>query len=118
VHEIGTDQPALLLRKGRVGGQGIFHFIGARLEYFDEIAVTALEILEDISQLFGSRFGIERQDSIDDMIRPRFVGGIEVSRLGRRPEWAHDNSCRIRAKIKTLTVQNLGSDKMSLESTE
>jgi len=118
VHEIGADQPTLLLCESRVGGQGFLHFIGACLEYFDEIAVATLEILEDISQLFGSCSGIERQDSIDDMIRPRLVGGIEVSRLGRRPEWTHDNSCRIRAKIKTLTVQNLGSDKMSLEWAE
>ncbi len=95
--------------------EGLLHLIGPRLECFAQIAVATLKILKDVSQLFGKRFGIKRQDSIDNMVRPRLVGGIEVSRFGRRLEWAHDDSCRIRAKIKTLTVQNLGSDKMSLE---
>jgi hypothetical protein len=49
------------------------------------------------------------------VVGPGLVGGIEVPRFGRRPERAHDHSCRIRAQIKILTVQNLRGDKMRMD---
>jgi hypothetical protein len=49
------------------------------------------------------------------MIRPRLVGGVEVSRFSRRLERADDHSCRIRAQIKTLPVENLDTNEKSFE---
>ena len=118
VQKIRPDQLALDRGEARMGRKRDFHLAGARLEGREEVAVATLKVLEDVGQLAACHLGIEREDALDNMVRPRLVGGIEVSRLGRRPEWTHDNSCRIRAKIKTLTVQNLGSDKMSLEWAE
>ena len=91
-----------------MGGKGVFHFVGARLECLQQVAMAAFEILEDIGQLAGRRLGIERQDPIDDMVRPRLVGGIEVPRLGRRLERAHDHPRRIGAQIESLPVQERG----------
>jgi len=115
VHEIGAHQPSLRLCEGRMGSKRLFHFIGARLEYLEQISMATLKVLENFGQLFVSRFRIERQDSIDDVIRPRLVCGVEIPRFGRRFEWAHDHSCRIRAQIQSLPIQRAGSDKMSFE---
>jgi phosphate uptake regulator len=49
------------------------------------------------------------------MIRPRLVGGVEIARFSRRLERANDHSCRIRAQIKTLPVENLNSNEKSFE---
>ena len=70
--------------------------------------MAALEILKNLGQLIVRRLGIERKDPIDDVVRPRFVGGIEVPRLGRRLERAHDDPGRIGAQIESLTVQERG----------
>ena len=115
MHEIGAHQPTLLLGEGRMFGKGLFHFIGARFEYLEQIAMAALKVFQDLGQLASCRFAIERQDSIDDMIRPRLVGGVEIARFSRRLERANDHSCRIRAQIKTLPVENLNSNEKSFE---
>jgi len=70
--------------------------------------MAVLKVLADFAQLISSRVGIECQDSIDDMIRARFISGVEIPRFNRRPEWADDHSCRVRAQKKTLPVENLG----------
>ena len=88
-----------------MGGEGLFHLVGARLEFLQQIAVAALKILQDIGQLAGRRLGIERQDAVDDMVRPCLVGGVEVARLGRRLERAHDHPRRIGTQIESLPVQ-------------
>src|SRR5580698_417430 len=117
MQEIGADQPALVLGECRVDRKGFFHFIGARLKYLEQIAVPALEVLEHLGQLAGSGFGIERHDSIDDVVRPCPVGGIEVPRFGCRLEWAHDHSRRIGAQIETLPVQKRRSRQDTLDLT-
>ena len=88
--------------------KGVFHFVGARLECLQQVAVAPLEILKDIGQLAGCRLRIERQDPVDDMVRPGLVGGIEVPRFGRRLERTHDDPRRIGAQIKSLPVQECG----------
>ena len=77
--------------------------------------MTALKVLEHIGQLPGGGVRIERQDSVDDMIGPCFIGGVEVSRFSRRLERADDHSCRIRAQIQTLPVENLDTNEKSFE---
>lgn len=105
VQEVGSDQLALYLAEGGMSKKGVFHFVGTRLECRQQVAVATLEILEDIGQLVGSHLGIERQDTVDDMVRPCLVGGVEVARLGRWLERAHDHPCRIGTQIECLPVQ-------------
>ena len=57
VEKIGADQLALDLGKGAVSRQGLFHFVGARFERLQQVAMAALEILQDIGQLAGSGLG-------------------------------------------------------------
>ena len=70
--------------------------------------MAALEILEHVGQLAGRGLRIERQDPVDDMVGARLVGGVEVARLGRRLERAHDHARRIGAQIESLPVQERG----------
>lgn len=115
VHEISAHQQSLLLCEPRMRGEGLFHLISARLEYLKHIAVATLEILNDFSKFFGGGIGIERQDTIDNMIRPLLVGGVQISGFGRRFKGADDHSDRIRAQVQSLPNQKGDSDKMSLE---
>jgi hypothetical protein len=86
-------------------GDGFLHLIGARFEYLEQIAMTILEVFQNLREFTGSRAGIERQDAIDDVIGARLVGRIEVPRFGRRLERPDDHSCRIRAQIEALPIQ-------------
>jgi hypothetical protein len=97
--------------------KGTFHFVGARLECRQQVAVAALEILENIGQLTGCRPGIHCQDPIDDMVRACLVGGIEIARFGRRLERAHDHPGRIGAQVESLPVQE-GDGQSALDSFE
>ena len=72
-----------------------------------QVAVTTLEILEDIGQLAGCRLRIQPQDTVDDMIRPCLVGWVEIAWFGRRLEWAHDHPGRIRAQIESCRFRNV-----------
>ena len=108
VKKVGTDQPPLFRRELHVCRNGIFHVIGARIEHLLEVPVPALEVLEDIVQLGGRRFGVEREDALDDVIGSRLVGRVEVSRFRRRLELAHDDSRGIRAQLRALSLQKLG----------
>ncbi len=70
--------------------------------------MAALEILEHLGQLATGRSGLQAQHAIDDMIGSRLVGRIEITGLGRRLERSDDDSGRVGAKMKRLTVQELG----------
>ena len=50
VQEIRADQLALHLGEIGMGGEGVFHFVGARLERRQQVAVAALEILQNFGQ--------------------------------------------------------------------
>src|ERR1700691_1994890 len=115
MHEIGAHQPTLLLCEARMGVKRLFHLIGARFECLEQIAMAALKVFADFGQLTSSRCRIERQDSIHDMICARLVRGVEIARFSRRLEWTDDHSCRVRAQIKTLPVENLDGNYMSFE---
>ena len=108
MQEIGTDQPALVLREGSVARESLLHFICARLEGLEQVAMTAEKVLEDVGQLRCNRRGIERQNPVDNMVRTRLVGWIEVARLGRGLEWAHNDPRRIGAQMQRLSVEECG----------
>jgi hypothetical protein len=97
VHEIGTDELPLNLSEAGMGLKRIFHFRSASLEGRQQISVATIEIIEHFSQNIGCNQRIERQDPVDDMIGPRLVRGIEVSRFGRGFERAHEDTRRVRA---------------------
>ena len=99
MHKIGADQLALHLGKNNMSSKGVFHFLGTRLECLQQVAVATLKILKNIAELVGRRLGIERQDPLDDMVRPCLVQRVEVPRFGRWPERAHDHSRWIGVQI-------------------
>ncbi len=70
--------------------------------------MPALEILQDIGELAGNGFGIERENPVDDMIGARLVGRVEIAGFGRRLERAHDHPRGVRTQIERLPVQEGG----------
>ena len=60
VQEIRADQLALHLGEDIVDDEGILHLVGTRLERRQQIAVTPLEVLQDIGQQMHRHGGIER----------------------------------------------------------
>jgi hypothetical protein len=113
MHKIGAYQTSLFDGVGDVFEESVFHFVGARFEYLNQIAVSALKVLENLGEFPRGGFWIQRKNPSDNMICAGFVSRVEIPRLYRRPERTHDHSCRIGAKIKALAVQKLGSDEMS-----
>ena len=105
VEKIGADQLALDFGKGAVSSQGLFHVVGARLERRQQVAVPALEILQDVGELAGNGLGIECENAVDDMVGACLVGRVEIAGFGRRLERAHDHPRGIRTQIERLPVQ-------------
>src|SRR5450755_3571921 len=118
VEKIGADQLPLHLGEGAVRRQYLFHDVGARLERLQEVAMPALEILQDIGELAGNGLGVEREHPVDDMIGASLVGRVEIARLRRRLERAHDDARRIGPKVKRLPVQESGLQQGALGSLE
>ncbi len=85
MQKIGADQLTLRPVEDGVRGESVFHFVGARFKYLEQVPVPALEILQDVGELAGRRLRIKRQNAVDDMVRSRLVGGIEITRLHGRP---------------------------------
>ena len=79
--------------------QRAFHFCSARLEYVDQIPVTAFEIVEHIAQLLYGSFGIEPKDPVNDTISPNLIGGVKASWFRCRFEGPDDDPCRVRTQI-------------------
>ena len=77
----------------------LFHFCGAGLEDLEQVPVTTFEICEHVAQLMRGRFDIEPKNPVDNMICPRLISWIEVSRLSRQFEGSDDDPSRIRMKI-------------------
>ena len=100
MQKVCSDQLTLGLGENRVGRKGDFHFVGARFEGRQKVAVATLKIFQHIGQLVGCDLGIERHDPLDDMVRAGIVGGIEVARFGRRLERAHDHPRRIGTQVE------------------
>jgi hypothetical protein len=61
--------------------------------------MTAVKIVEHLAQLLRGSFGIEPDDSADDMIGSNLIGGVEVAGFSCRFERSDDDPCRIRTQI-------------------
>ena len=107
MEEIGADQLALYQAEPGMVGKGAFHLVGAGLELSQQVTVPSLEVFQDIRQLRRCVLGAQGQNTIDDVIGPGLVGGIEVARFCGRLERPHDNPGRIGTKIESLPVQEL-----------
>ena len=113
MEKIGADQLALYQAKSGVIGKSIFHFAGAGLELSQQVAMSSLEVLQDIRQLGRRVLDAQGQDTVNDVIGPALVSGIEVSRFRRGLEWPHNDPGRIGTKIESLTVQELDLRQMT-----
>ena len=69
--------------------------------------MPALEIFQDLRQLRRCILISQGQNTVNDVVGPGLVSGVQVARLRGRLEWPHDNSGRIGSKIKSLAVQEL-----------
>ena len=78
--------------------------------------MSSLEVLQDIRQLGRRVLAAQGQDTVNNVIGPALVGGIEVSGFGGRLERPHDNPGRIGTKIESLTVQELDLRQMTPRS--
>ncbi len=78
--------------------QRLFHHLGAGLERLQQVAMPALEVLQDIGELAGNGFGIECKNPVDDMIGAGLVGRVEIpsSVAGER---AHNHARWVRTQI-------------------
>jgi hypothetical protein len=97
VEEVCACELALLLGEHVMRIERVFHLVGARLEYLQQVAVAALKILEHVGQLTGNGLRIKRKNPVNDVIGAGLISGIEVPRLGRRLKRPHDDPCRVRA---------------------
>ena len=86
----------------------LFHFVGARLERLQQVAMPALEILQHVRQLAGRGLRIERENPLDDMVGAGLVGRVEIARFGCRLERAHDHARGVGTQIERLPIQESG----------
>jgi len=86
----------------------LFHFVGTEPERLEEIAVTPLEVLQNVRQLAGRGIGIKLQNALDDMVGSGLVGRVEIARLRCRLERADDDPRRIGAQIERVPIQKSG----------
>ena len=108
VEEIGSDQAALRLVQYGMRFQRLFHLRSARLEDLEQVSVTPLEVLQHLGQLPRGNPRVEPNDSVDDMVRPRLIGRIEVSGLRRRLEGPDDDPGRIGTQMQCLAIRRIG----------
>ncbi len=104
--------------KSAVRREGFFHFVGTELKRLQQVAVPALEVLQHIRQLAGRGLRVERENALDDMIGPRLVGRVEISRFGRRLERAHDHAGGVGTQIESLPIEKGGLQGGALRSPE
>jgi hypothetical protein len=70
--------------------------------------MPALEVLQDISQLAGCGIRIELENTLDNMVGTRLVGGVEIARFGRRLERADDHARGVGTQVKRLPIEKSG----------
>ena len=107
VEKIGTDQLALHQAESGMIGKGPLHFVGAGLELSQQVGMPSLEIFQDIRKLRRRILSAQSQNTVNDVIGPGPVGGIQVAWFRGRLEGPHDNPGRIGTKIESLPVQEL-----------
>ena len=92
MQEICADQLALCLGKLCMGFQTILHVSGTGLKSLQKIAVASQKIRKYVSQLRRRHRVIERQNPVDDVVCPRFIRWVEISRFRRRFEWPYNDT--------------------------
>src|SRR3979490_2786933 len=118
VEKIGADQLALDFGKAAMRRQSLFHDVGAPSDRLQQVAMSALEILQDIGELAGNSFGIKGENPVDDVIGARLVGRVEIARFSRRLERSHDDARGIRPQVKRLAIEEGGLQQDALGSLE
>src|SRR5579859_1128914 len=78
VEEVGTDQLALHQAESGMIDKGLLHFPGAGLELRQQIGMSSLEVFQNISKLCRRILGAKRKNTVDDMVGPGLVCGIQV----------------------------------------
>lgn len=99
MQKICADQPALRLIQFGMRYERIFHLCRTRLKDLKKISMSAIEILEHVTQLLRRSFGIEPKHPVDNVVGPGFISRIEVSGLSRRLEGPDDDPRRVRTQI-------------------
>ena len=107
MEKIGPDQLALDRGETVMAGKGAFHLFCAGFELGQQVAMPALEILQNLPQLRRCVFRAQGQNAVNDMVGPGLVGGVQVARLGGRLERPHDDPGRIGPQIERLPVEKL-----------
>ena len=92
MQKICADQLTLRLGKLCMGIQTIFHVTGTGLKSLQKIAVASQEIRKHVSQLRRRHLMIERQNPVDDVVCPRLIRWVEISRFRRRIEWPYNDT--------------------------
>lgn len=82
-----------------MGFECLLHLLGAGLEDFEKISVTALKIFKHVVQLLRRGFRVQPEYPADDMVCSNPVGWVQVPRFNRRLEGPDDDPRRIRAQI-------------------
>ena len=80
--------------------KGVFHFVGARFECLQQIAMATLKVLKDIDQLAGRRLEIQREHGSFDAFFWRFVGGKRVVNKTNKIPPRTDASDAVAAELK------------------
>lgn len=82
-----------------MGLESLLHLLGAGLENFEKISVTAFKIFKHVAQLLRRGFRVQPQYPADDMVRSNPVGWVQIAGFNRRLEGPDDDPRRIRAQI-------------------
>jgi hypothetical protein len=108
VQEIGADQIPLCSRQNGMRLQRPLHLDGTPLEDLEQVPVPTFEVFQYVRQLLLGDMGVEAQDSADDVIGARLVGGLQIPGFGRRLERTHHDPGGIRPQIQSLSIQEHG----------
>jgi hypothetical protein len=108
IQKIGADQLTLGSGKDSMRCESFLHFIRAGLERLQQVTMSTFEIVQDVRELSGNGFWIERENPVDDMICAHFVGRVQVARFSRRLERPHYHPRGIGTQVKCLPVQEGG----------
>ena len=84
------------------------HLGRTHLEDLEQVPMAAFEVLEHVGQLLLGGIGVKVQNSTDNVIGARLVGGPEIPGLGRRLERSHHDPGGIRPQIQGLSIQEHG----------
>ena len=93
MQEVGTNQAALRLIKGRACIEDIVHVAYAIIERCQQVAVTPLKTIQDFGEFMLGGLWVKREHPLNDAIGPYAVGPAEFAGLGSGLERAEYHSC-------------------------